>query len=51
MVDDLKGGEPYDTVEYSRAFFALFEGAIYLHQVETAPPAWWRVPRHRYPTM
>ena len=34
VVDDLKGGEPYDTVEYSRAFFALFEGAIYLHQVE-----------------
>ncbi|CAM9206801.1 unnamed protein product, partial [Laminaria digitata] len=32
VVDDLKGGEPYDTVEYSRAFFSLFEGAIYLHQ-------------------
>lgn len=33
VVDDIKGGEPYDTVEYSRAFFSLFEGAIYLHQV------------------
>lgn len=33
VVDDLKRGEPFDSVEYSRAFFTLFEGAIYLHQV------------------
>eukprot|EP00752_Nemacystus_decipiens_P007203 g6448.t1 len=32
VVDDLKGGEAFDSVEYSRAFFALFQGAIYLHQ-------------------
>lgn len=51
VVDDLKGGEPYDTVEYSRAFFALFEGAIYLHQVGAAPPVWWRLSSLRYPTM
>lgn len=41
VVDDLKGGEPYDTVEYSRAFFSLFEGAIYLHQVERGADAMW----------
>ena len=35
VVDDLKGGEAFDSVEYSRAFFALFQGAIYLHQVYT----------------
>lgn len=33
IVDDLRGGEAYDSVEYSRAFFTVFEGAIYLHQV------------------
>lgn len=33
VVDDIKGGEAYDSVEYSRAFYALFQGAIYLHQV------------------
>ncbi|CAM9481571.1 unnamed protein product [Discosporangium mesarthrocarpum] len=32
VVDDLRGGEVIDHVEYSRAFFSLFEGAIYLHQ-------------------
>ncbi|CAM9165634.1 unnamed protein product [Ectocarpus sp. 6 AP-2014] len=32
VVDDSKGGEPYDSVEYSRSFFSLFQGAIYLHQ-------------------
>ncbi|CAN0251393.1 unnamed protein product, partial [Ectocarpus fasciculatus] len=32
VVNDSKGGEPYDSVEYSRAFFTLFQGAIYLHQ-------------------
>lgn len=33
VVNDLREGEVYDSVEYSRAFFTLFEGAIYLHQV------------------
>lgn len=37
VVNDLKGEEAYDSVEYSRAFFTLFEGAIYLHQVMFAP--------------
>ncbi|CAN0210882.1 unnamed protein product [Hapterophycus canaliculatus] len=28
----MKGREAFDSVEYSRAFFTLFQGAIYLHQ-------------------
>lgn len=32
-MNDAKDGEPFDSVEYSRAFFTLFQGAIYLHQV------------------
>lgn len=33
VVNDTRGGETFDSVEYGRAFFTLFEGAIYLHQV------------------
>jgi ATP-dependent helicase YprA (DUF1998 family) len=32
VMDDSRGGIVIDTVEYSRAFFCLFENAIYLHQ-------------------
>ncbi|CAM9143408.1 unnamed protein product [Choristocarpus tenellus] len=32
VVDDLREEQTIDHVEYSRAFFSLFEGAIYLHQ-------------------
>ena len=32
VVDEHDGGKVIDTVEYSRAFFELYAGAIYLHQ-------------------
>ena len=31
--DESRGGQVIDHVGYTRAFFELFEGAIYMHQV------------------
>lgn len=33
--DESRGGQVIDHVGYTRAFFELFEGAIYMHQVNT----------------
>lgn len=36
--DESRGGQVIDHVGYTRAFFELFEGAIYMHQVTTLTP-------------
>lgn len=35
--DESRGGQVIDHVGYTRAFFELFEGAIYMHQVRKRP--------------